>query len=254
MMKGFANDWASARHDQYEDRGYGSFREFLQNLDKTFKDQNEAQKARDKLNVYRQGSLTADEFFVKFESLMAKAGITEEDNQIYLIGRLEQNVNWDIIDKISNSENQPQTYDNWKNRIILLDGLQRRRNEQKKYWQGGGQNQGRVNAGSGPRPRPSDKRPSYGNNERRSAPDRAHAQGESSEATKTAYEPMDIDRQKARREGLCFKCGGKGHMAGQCTDNRERQVRATITEEEDKDAEIARLKDELDLEKKKKDF
>ena len=256
MTKGFANDWASAAHDRYEDEGYETYREFLQQLDDTFKDQNAAQKARDKLNDFKQLSLSADEFFVKFEALMVKAGINKKDNKVYLIGRLEQNVKWDLIDRISQSENQPQTYDEWKQRIILLDGLQRRREEQKKQWQNRGQYQGRPNAGSDPRPRPSS-RPSSGN-ERRSAPDRSQAQGNSTGGEKPpVYAPMEIDRQKARREGLCYRCGGKGHMGYNCPSN-EKQVRATQNEEEDRDAEIAKLKDELECAKKeisaKKDF
>jgi hypothetical protein len=64
---------------------------------------------------------------------------------------------------------------------------------------------------------------------------------------------MDVDRTKARQNGECFKCGDKGRFSRQCP-KQERQVRATVAEDEDKDAEIARLKDELDIEKKKKDF
>ena len=124
MTKGFANNWAMAKHDKYEDEGYGSYREFLNTLDSTFKDQNETQKARDKINVFRQGQLTADEFFVKFEALMLKAKMNEHDNESYLIGRLEQNVKWDLINKINNSLDQPTTYEEWKRRIILLNGLQ----------------------------------------------------------------------------------------------------------------------------------
>jgi hypothetical protein len=209
MTKGFANDWAMAKHDKYEDEGYGSYREFLHTLDSTFKDQNEAQKARDKINVFCQGQLTADKFFVKFEALMLKAKMNEHDNESYLIGRLEQNVKWDLIDKISNSLDQPTTYEEWKRRIILLDGLQRRREEQKKSWQGG--YQGKGSTGSSPWPGLSS-RPSYKGNERGSAPDRAQAQGES----KPKYEPMDIDKTKARQNGECFKCGGKGHFSHQC--------------------------------------
>jgi hypothetical protein len=150
----------------------------------------------------------ADEFFVKFEVLMLKAKMNEHDNESYLISRLEQNVKWDLINKISNSLDQPMTYEEWKRRIILLDGLQQRREKQKKSWQGG--YQGRVNAGSGPQPGPS-LRPSYRGNERGSAPDRAQAQGES----KPKYEPMDIDKTKAKQNSECFKCGGKGHFSRQ---------------------------------------
>jgi hypothetical protein len=56
--------------------------------------------------------------------LMAKVGITKKDNQIYLTGCLEQNIKWDLIDKITQSENQPKTYNEWKRHIILLNGLQ----------------------------------------------------------------------------------------------------------------------------------
>ena len=50
--------------------------------------------------------------------------MNEHDNESYLISRLEQNVKWDLIDKISNSLDQPTTYAEWKRRIILLDRLQ----------------------------------------------------------------------------------------------------------------------------------
>jgi hypothetical protein len=100
-----------AQHDKFEGDSYGSFREFLEDLNNTFKDQNEVQKARDKLDVF---SLSTNKFFVKFKALMAKAGIKKEDNKIYLIGCLEQSVKWDFIDKISQMGNQPKTYDEWQ--------------------------------------------------------------------------------------------------------------------------------------------
>ena len=49
---------------------------------------------------------------------------------------------------------------------------------------------------------------------------------------------MDIDR--ARAQGLCFKCGKRGHISRDCPDNRRgpAQARAFVQELDDKETEI----------------
>ena len=49
---------------------------------------------------------------------------------------------------------------------------------------------------------------------------------------------MDVDR--ARSQGLCFKCGKHGHIAHNCPDNRRNpvQARAFVQELNDDEAEV----------------
>lgn len=47
---------------------------------------------------------------------------------------------------------------------------------------------------------------------------------------------MDID--KARREGLCFKCGDQGHIGRNCPHNKPAQVRAATTDLSDEGQDI----------------
>jgi Retrotransposon gag protein len=260
MTKGFAGEWANAKYDEYEDQAeYPTYKTFLSEIDATFRDQEGIeQKARRELDTLAQGTMPAEEFFTKFEHLMRKAKYHERQHKSILVDRLEQNVNWSIIDAIYMGT-RPFTYQGWKEKILELDGLKRRRDEQKNRWRQrrpeGGQAERKQGNATSQRPswRPSNTEPQV--------PIRKDGTG-------TTYGgaglPMDIDRTNARRKGLCFKCGKPG-LIKDCPNHNERprqaEVRATSNDTESK---LAAMMDQLECyrkeiaalkaEKEKKDF
>ena len=94
----------------------------------------------------------------------------------------------------------------------------------------------------------------------RPAPDQERTPASSGSNPGDRYAPMEVDKQKARREGLCFKGCGQKYYRGHTCPGDKTEVRAARTqtplerEDEEKDAEIAKLKDELESLKKRKDF
>jgi Retrotransposon gag protein len=110
---------------------WGSIDDFETILESTFGDQNKKTNAENQLALLRQGTRTAEEYFQEFNQLVRTAGYQRNHNNVlvrYLHGQVKQS----IVDKIYSSGHLPYTYMGWRTMIIDIDGLDRRRAEQKK--------------------------------------------------------------------------------------------------------------------------
>ena len=72
MKGGLAEEWANAYIEEANDEegSWGLWSEFSNELEKAFRDANEAQAAQHQLEALRQGKRTAQDFFFEFESTM----------------------------------------------------------------------------------------------------------------------------------------------------------------------------------------
>ena len=183
----------------------------------------------------KQGGKTAEEFFQEFEQLKITAQYTDPHHDTVLIKYLHEAIRTSTIDNIYRQPALPASYGAWKATILNIDGLERRRAEQK--W-----------AAYSPKVFLLAKKPE------------APGVPQSKTGTGVVYggrgQGMDVD--KARNEGACFKCGEKGHFSRNCPKNKRFNIRALVQEmpEEDKKKVREALTKELEArkEKEREDF
>ena len=172
-----------------------------QNLDEAFKDKNLAKEAQAQIQALRQGEMAADDYFVKFESLLKLAGYAKTDK--FIIELLERNVRSEVIDLVYNTEPLPTDYGAWKTKIINLDALRRRRLADKKAM--------KSNTSWTPRTQPLT-----------SSTPQGQTYGQKRDSTGITYtgggQPMDVDRNTWNPNPVCRKpgCGKRKYEAGTC--------------------------------------
>jgi Zinc knuckle/Retrotransposon gag protein len=191
---------------------WGSAADFEAQCQAIFGDQNKKPNAENQLAQMRQSTKTAEEYFQEFDQLVRTAGYQQNHDDV-LVKYLHEQVKTGIIDKIYSGGQLPTSYQEWRAAIINIDGLERRRAEQKRAW-------------SMQHPQ---KSPSPG-----SYPKTTTEKRTGTGVTYTGQgQKMDVDQAKAK--GLCFRCGKPGHMARNCPDKPKFQVRtltAELTKEE----------------------
>jgi Retrotransposon gag protein/Zinc knuckle len=186
---------------------WGSAADFETQCEAIFGDQNKKPNAENQLAQMRQSTRTAEEYFQEFDQLVRTAGYQRNHDDV-LVKYLHEQVKTSIVDKVYSSGQLPTSYQEWRAAIINIDGLERRRAEQKKAW-------------SMQHPQ---KSPSPG-----SYPKTATEKRTGTGVTYTGQgQKMDVDQAKAK--GLCFRCGKSGHMARNCPDKPKFQVRALTAE------------------------
>lgn len=208
MKEGTAALWAEERIDRVmsnPDAGFGTFDGFFRDMEEAFNDINGQQLAQAELENHHQGRTTAEEFFFKFDQLVNRAGYSQNHDH-YLIALLERNLHQALVDRIYSTTPLPSTYAGWKQKVIELDQLWRRREERKKvnkeFWN-------LPNSQS----LAYDSKRNEGQKESRTSPSGRTFGG--------LGKPMEIDRAKYRSEGRCFGCGEAGHISRFCP-NKEK--------------------------------
>lgn len=96
-----------------------SFGSFLRKLDEQFANKNEALAAFQRLQNLTQGDRDVKDFLLEFERLVALTDYDIGDNAI--VSLLQVNANRKLVERIYNSGNIPEGYDEWKRRLQILN-------------------------------------------------------------------------------------------------------------------------------------
>ncbi|EGO03523.1 hypothetical protein SERLA73DRAFT_149802 [Serpula lacrymans var. lacrymans S7.3] len=198
---------AEERSDAGEITLLESWAHFERTLKDHFADTHKEERARYEIIYKKQGTLTAQEFFVKFEELRRRAGYDVKRNEQFLITLIRNNINGPLIKQIIYSGNVPTTYTEWKTRIVTNDQLWRDQVENERMLKGS------TNGSSGTGNRgPNGRYQEKGASEKKTETVEAKKDGTGTLYTGAGKE-MEVDKQKFQTEGRCFKCGEKGHRA-----------------------------------------
>lgn len=201
MTGGLALKWAEEYMDKVNDvnPNWGRWVDFDKLLEKTFADPHEGQQAQHELETLRQGTQTAEEYFMKLLVLAKRAGY-EKDHEAYLINLVERQLNQGLVDKVYASDVFPSTLEGWMEKSVSIDRLWRRRQDRKQQLV----NLGVLKAKDRVVPKftPSLVVPTL--------PPVVTGTGRTYQG---AGKPMDVDRSTHLKEGRCFLCHEKGHMA-----------------------------------------
>jgi Retrotransposon gag protein/Zinc knuckle len=190
-----------------DEANWGSAADFEMQCQLVFGDQNKRPNTENQLAMLQQGSKTAEEYFQEFDQLVRTAGYQQNHDDV-LVKYLHEQIKWSTVDKIYSSGHLPSTYQEWRAAIINVDGLERRRAEQKKML-------------SAQHPR----KPATPGSFPKTTTEKKTGTG----VTYTGQgQKMDIDKAKA--QGLCFRCGKSGHISRNCPDKSKFQVRALAAE------------------------
>lgn len=211
---------------------YGTWADFTAHLEEVFAAPNKKAEARLKLDKLIQGSNSVPKFFQLFDQLARRAGITSPAQDDTLIDMLIKKLNRDIITRMFNTTTAPTTYAEYKAAALAADKLAKQlehvlslQRSSKSYH--------------------SEQSPS------------TSTTTEVRTGTGTTYlgagQPMEIgrtkiDKEHAKKNGLCFKCGKPGHMSRQCPQSKKKPQQTP--RKEDKRKYLRELYMDLDLEER----
>ncbi|EGO02677.1 hypothetical protein SERLA73DRAFT_150332 [Serpula lacrymans var. lacrymans S7.3] len=155
----------------------------------------------------REGRMRAHQAAERVEEeaadLRRKAGYKDD---FILITLLKKNMNYTVVDKLYVSRLPPNRYKEWRKLLLNYDQIWREREKEKKGYFGQMERTGTRKDDRGSK----------------------KAYSGTKDRTRTVYtgagQPMEIDKAKYRKEGLCFKCGVKGHIRKFCPTEGKNKV------------------------------
>lgn len=223
---------------------------FMRLLKRDYETLDSRGQARHKIMYFKQGVLTAAEYFQKLDSSRRIARWLGKEYDEMVVEKLKENLNSRIVDAIYGQEKMPATYDEWKQAAIRWDNR-----EQTK----------RLARGYGYRPaspaqgwhRPASPNPSYSpsnsypprsptpgpsNNQARS-PSPTPFRSPSPARTSRAMLP-DAEYKRRKDAGECFGCGKSWTPEHKCAEKGQR-IRAAIHSLDERDR--ASLLDAMDV-------
>ena len=235
FIRGDAAPWAEVYRDKVVNVDWaGTWEEFKTDFFKSFGYQNEATRAVFEIGKLRQGSKTAEEYTTEFSVWEERTKWNDEA----LCDAYEKGLNTGLVVAIYNCPTLPQNLQEWKDQARRLDGQWRRLTERRQISRSdqGITGRGMINRDQEGRGRPDPPRFSQNRNTRPNVPGGFRPPFRPPQTPFIGHQPsapsvirprdpdaMDIDL--ARREGRCFKCGERGHLARNCMSERRERVR-----------------------------
>lgn len=244
MNSGIARVWADDIIKDAVERGekantgadYPTWAQFKEQFKATFEDPNTKHKARDDIQRLQQGKHTVNEYISTFDTLRSNTNFDDEA----LVEMFKKGLRWGLLKPILELQNAPTTLDSWKRHARQFENIERIRIEEEKR-HGGTAKPIYPNVGI---PRKFEYRPQY-------VPmdvDAFNAGPSDADISRLSTE----ERAQHVREGKCFECHQKGHMARECPNKKtfkkkktlwqkkkttKYQVRATDGDDDDNDNE-----------------
>lgn len=258
LTSGDADAWAQnfmQDHAGRVDRDAFPWEEFLTLLDKKFLDPRTAEYAREQLFRMTQGRQDTDSFFLKFDELRVKGGLTAAVyHDKILVEHLKKHMNPQLVMSVQTAhEAQAHAVQTVLN--IIIPGLQgnakteaeaavRAELSYKQFRELAIEHDPAVRRfryqghSGGPRAPQSEPR----RYQAPPAPPPAPVvQVVAPAAPVPPHDPMDLDRARAQNRGVCYCCCKPGHIARDCKERDIRKVIRNLTKEEFEEAVRDRL-------------
>jgi hypothetical protein len=184
---------------------FGSWADFLTQLDRRFHDPHFQSRAREKVENFAQTHLGVEEYVTRLEELFRRAELTDEAEKIRII---KKNIKPDILRIVYNSDALPILYPDWKSKIVKIGKLQEELDQIQKN---------RINRAPPPPATTSStsSKPTLTQSKYNITP----AAPEKKTMPKGYGTPMDVDRLK---NASCFNCGAKGHFRNDCPEPKKK--------------------------------
>ncbi|RXW12060.1 hypothetical protein EST38_g13795 [Candolleomyces aberdarensis] len=188
----WADAWMKSipESEEGQEKDWGTFKDFIAELQETFQPTNEENNAMIRLDKLRQEDRHASEILTKFKLEARKAGLLrsgamDDGNAKQLIQKLKKTLKPGLVEKLIMLNPQPTTFEDWCKKAITLDDIWYEARETMK----------------GLRPPP--KNPVT---KSRSV----------STAVTTIGKLTKEERDRCIKENLCFRCRSPKHMAKDC--------------------------------------
>jgi hypothetical protein len=186
--------------DMNGDLVFPTFKKFAEELVEAFKPADRTAEAMNRLMALKQGNRTAEELVTEFRLLAAQAGLgmKSSSDHIHMIGLFRKTLHPQLANRILFGENVPETIEGWIAKAIQFDTNYRmakvitEQNRPQNTWK---------------------------KNERWvMEPKKQKDHDDEKNINVLTME----ERSVLMKQGICFKCRKKGHIAKDCPPNKER--------------------------------